>query len=101
MLVLLLVAAGRYSSKSGAEILDWKPKQSYEEQIELEMTDVDEMLKARNERRRRRGRAEVSEEDFRAEVEANERAQRERAERYRRERESSAQGGSSGSHRSP
>jgi hypothetical protein len=44
------------------------------------------MIAARNERRRRRGAGEVTEEQFRADVLAEERAQRERRARYRAER---------------
>jgi len=85
-LVLLLVLIGRFSSRTGAEILDWKPARSFETQMALEAEEVDQMVEARNERLRRKGRTEVSEAELRAEVDAAERAQRERAARYRAER---------------
>jgi hypothetical protein len=85
VLVLALLAIGRWHPKSGAEVLDWKPTRSYEDEIQLELEDVDQMLDAQNERRRATGRAELSEDEVRREVEAEQRAQHERAERYARE----------------
>jgi hypothetical protein len=85
-LVLFLFLAARWSTKSGPEILDWKPTRSYETEIQLEADEVEEMIRARNERRRRRGAEEVSEEDFRHQVQAAEREQKARSERYRAER---------------
>ena len=84
--VLFLLLAARWSNKSGAEILDWKPTRSYETELELEADDVEEMIRARNERLRRRGADEVSEVEFRHQVQAAEREQKQRAERYRAER---------------
>lgn len=83
-LVLVLLAIGRWHPRSGAEVLDWKPTRSYEDEMRLELEDVEQMLAAQNERRRRSGRAERSEDEVRAEVEAEERERAERAERYRR-----------------
>jgi hypothetical protein len=67
-------------------VLDWKPTRSYEDEVQLEIDDVDQMLEAQNERRRRTGRAELSEDQMRSEVAAEERAQEERAAELRRER---------------
>jgi hypothetical protein len=86
LIVGIFLAIGRYHPRSGAEVLDWKPTRSYETEIELEMDDVDQMVEAQNERRRRTGRAEISEDQVRAEVAAEERAQQERAAQIRRER---------------
>ncbi|MEA2353587.1 MAG: hypothetical protein QOJ14_2001, partial [Thermoleophilaceae bacterium] len=58
----------------------------YEDEVQLEIDDVDQMLEAQNERRRRTGRAELSEDQMRSEVAAEERAQEERAAELRRER---------------
>ncbi len=85
-LVLLFLLIARLSSRTGAEILDWKPARSFETEMALEAEEVDQMVEARNERLRRKGRAEISEAEFRADVDAAERAQRERAARYRTER---------------
>jgi hypothetical protein len=82
----IFLAIGKYYPGSGAEQLDWKPTRSYEDEVQLELDDVDQMLEAQNERRRRSGRAELTEEGMRAEVEADQRDQAERAAELRRER---------------
>ena len=81
--LLVLVGVSRYSTKSGPEILDWKPSRSFENELELEAEEVDQMIAARNERRRARGAGETSEEEFREQVRAAEQEQRARAARYR------------------
>lgn len=84
VLVGIFLALGKWYPGSGAEQLDWKPTRSYEDEIRLELEDVDQMVEAQNERRRRSGRAEISEDSIRAEVEAEERQQAERAAEFRR-----------------
>jgi hypothetical protein len=64
-------------------VLDWKPTRSYEDEIQLEMDDVDQMLEAQNERRRRSGRPELSEDEVRAQVDAEQREQERRAREFR------------------
>jgi hypothetical protein len=81
----LFFAIGKWHPKSGADVLDWKPTRSYEDEVRLELEDVDQMIEAQNERRRSTGRAEISEEDMRAEVEAELADQQARAKRYRGE----------------
>src|ERR687896_2067162 len=83
-LILVFLAIGRFYPGSGAEVLDWRPTRSYEDEIRLELEDVDQMLEAQNERRRASGRPELSEDGMRAEVEAEERAQAERAAAFRK-----------------
>jgi hypothetical protein len=83
ILIGLLLIVGRLYPGSGAEQLDWKPTRSYEDEVRLELEDVDQMLELQNERRRRKGRPELTEEGVRAEVEAEERERRARSERYR------------------
>src|SRR5947207_15897106 len=83
-LILIFVALGRWYPVSGAEVLDWKPTRSYEDEVRLELEDIDQMLEAQNERRRKSGRPELSEEDVRAEVDASQRELQERAKSYRR-----------------
>jgi hypothetical protein len=88
MLVVLIgifLALGKWYPGSGAEQLDWRPTRSYEDEIRLELEDVDQMVEAQNERRRAKGRPEISEDSVRAEVEAEERAQAERAAAFRSE----------------
>ena len=81
--ILVFLAIGRYHPKSGAEVLDWKPTRSPADEVRLELEDVDQMLEAQNERRRRSGRAELSEDEVRTQVAEHAREQRERARRYR------------------
>jgi hypothetical protein len=83
ILIAMLLAVGRFYPGTGAEQLDWKPTRSYEDEIELELQDVEQMLELQNERRRRRGTPELTEDQIRLEVETHERERRERAERYR------------------
>jgi uncharacterized protein (DUF849 family) len=84
-LVGILLLIGKYYPGTGADVLDWKPTRSYEDEVRLELEDIDQMLEAQNERRRRSGRREITEDDVRAEVEAEDAAQRERAARYKAE----------------
>ena len=84
VLIGIFLAIGKWYPGSGAEQLDWKPTRSYEDEVRLELEDVDQMVEAQNERRRRSGRAEISEDSIRAEVEAEEREQAERAAEFRR-----------------
>ena len=69
LLVLIFLAIGKWYPGTGAEVLDWQPTRSYEDEIRLEIEDIDEMLEASNERRRRTGRPELTEDQVRQEVE--------------------------------
>lgn len=77
--LLILLAIGKWYPGSGAEQVDWKPTRSIEQEIELELQDVDEMLEAANERRRRSGRPEITEDGIRADIAEHERQMREPA----------------------
>ena len=81
--VLGFLAIGRYHPKSGAEVLDWKPTRSPADEVRLELEDVDQMLEAQNERRRRSGREELTEEGMQEEVKRHQREQEDRVRRYR------------------
>lgn len=83
LLVLIFLALGKWYPGSGAEVLDWQPTRSYEDEIRLEIEDVDEMIEASNERRRRDGRPELTEEQIRSEVERDLMDQQERADKWR------------------
>jgi hypothetical protein len=83
VVVGIFLAIGKWYPGSGAEQLDWRPTRSYEDEVELELQDVDQMIEAQNERRRRSGRAEISEDQIRADVADEERAQQERAAEWR------------------
>jgi hypothetical protein len=82
----IFIAIGKWYPGSGADVIDWKPTRSYEDEVRLELEDVDQMLEAQNERRRASGRPEISEDSIRAEVHEAERAQAERAAELRRQR---------------
>ncbi len=64
----LLVLVAQLYPGTGADLLDWHPTRSYETEVELEMQDVEQMIEARNEYRRKRGEREVSEAQFREDV---------------------------------
>lgn len=82
VLVLIFLAIGKYYPGSGADVIDWKPTRSYEDEIRLEMEDIDQMIEAQNERRRKSGRPEITEDQVRAEVDAAEDEQRRRSEEW-------------------
>lgn len=88
---LIFYAIGRWYPGSGAEQVDWRPTRSPEVEAELEMEDVQQMLDAQNERRRRTGRPELTEQDVNAQVEEDRRWRDELIERYRRESEGDAE----------
>ena len=68
VIVGLLVLLARFYPGTGADLLDWQPTRSLETEIELEMQDVEQMIQAQNEYRRKRGEAEISEDEFREQV---------------------------------
>ena len=86
VLFLAFLALGKWYPGTGADVLDWTPTRSVETEVELELDDIDQMLEAQNERRRRRGQPERTEDDVRAEVAAQERELKARSEQYQRER---------------
>ena len=79
LLLLVFLAIGKWYPGTGADVLDWQPTRSYEDEIRLEIEDIDEMLEASNERRRRTGRPELTEDQVRLEVEKDLIEQQERA----------------------
>ena len=84
VVVLIFLALGKFYPGSGAEQVDWKPTRSPELEAELELEDVDQMLEAQNERRRRSGRPELTEEDMEARVREDEQWRSEQLDRTRR-----------------
>jgi hypothetical protein len=81
--VVVPILLGLFSKRSPRDYLDWKPTISPEAEIENDVDDVEQMLEAQNAIRRRRGRPELTEEDFQARVRADH-------EELRRWRESSS-----------
>jgi hypothetical protein len=63
LIIGILVLLARAYPGSGADLLDWKPTRSYEDEARLEMEDVQQMIDAQNEMRRRRGVEDISRED--------------------------------------
>lgn len=81
---LMLLAIGRWHPGTNAEVLDWKPTRSYEDEAGLELEEVDQMIEAQNERRRRSGRPELTEDEIRAQVHSEQTEQQHRSARYRK-----------------
>jgi hypothetical protein len=79
----IFLALGKWYPGSGAEQVDWRPTRSPEVEAELEIDDVDQMIEAQNARRRASGRREISEDDVRAQVAADERWRQELRRRAR------------------
>jgi len=67
-LVGVLLLVGHFYPGSGADLVDWKPTRSPELEIELEQDDIQQMIAAQNEMRRRRGAPDLTEEDLRRRV---------------------------------
>jgi hypothetical protein len=79
--VILVLLLGVFSKRSARDILDWKPTRSPEAEAQNEIDDVEQMIAAQNELKRRRGAPEISEDEIQARV-------REDREQMRRWRES-------------
>ena len=67
-LIGVLVVVGHFYPSSSADLVDWKPTRSPQAEAENEIEDVQQMLAAQNEMRRRRGVPERSEQELRDEV---------------------------------
>jgi len=65
--VLTVLALGVFSKRSALEILDWKPTRSPRVEAENEIDDVEQMLAAQNELRRRLGKPERTLDEIQAE----------------------------------
>jgi len=72
LLVGILFVIEHFYSGNNAELLDWQPTRSPEAEVQNEVDDVQQMLEAQNEMRRRRGAKERSEQELRDEVAAEE-----------------------------
>jgi hypothetical protein len=83
VLFLVFYALGKWYPGSGAEQVDWQPTRSPELEAQLELEDVDQMLEAQNERRRRRGLPDRTEEEIAAEVRRDHAELKERAAAFR------------------
>jgi hypothetical protein len=74
--VIAILLLGAFSPRSPREFLDWKPTRAPEVEAQNELDDVEQMIEAQNALRRRRGAAELSEEEIRARVSADRDEQR-------------------------
>jgi hypothetical protein len=61
------LALGVFSKRSALDILDWKPTRSPAVEAENELDDIDQMIEAQNEIRRRLGRPERTLSDIESE----------------------------------
>ena len=77
--VIAVVLLGLFSKRSARDYLDWKPTRSPDVELQNEIDDVEQMIAAQNELKRRRGAPEITEE----EIEARVRADREQQGRWR------------------
>jgi hypothetical protein len=62
-IVLVLVLVARAYPGSGADLLDWRPTRSFEDEARLESEDIQQMIEAQNEMRRRRGKRDLTRAD--------------------------------------
>jgi len=62
-IILVLVLLARAYPGSGADLVDWRPTRSYEDEARLESEDVQQMIDAQNEIRRRRGKPDLTRSD--------------------------------------
>jgi 5'-deoxynucleotidase YfbR-like HD superfamily hydrolase len=77
--VVTVLLLGLFSKRSARDYLDWKPTRSPEVEAQNEIDDVEQMIQAQNEMKRRRGAPEITEE----EIEARVRADRDELKRWR------------------
>jgi hypothetical protein len=77
--VVTVLLLGLFSNRSARDYLDWKPTRSPEVEAQNEIDDVEQMIAAQNELKRRRGAPEITEE----EIEERVREDREELKRWR------------------
>jgi hypothetical protein len=63
--VVLVLLLGVFSKRSARDYLDWKPTRSPEVEAQNEVDDIEQMIAAQNEMRRRRGAPETTVEEIR------------------------------------
>jgi hypothetical protein len=87
VMVVAVLMLGRYHPRSVRDVLDWQPTRSPEAEVQNEIDDIEQMLAATNERRRRRGAPELTEDQIRTGVHEEIRAQEQRREALLAERD--------------
>lgn len=60
LMVLAILALGKWYPGSGSDVIDWRPTRSAELEAQNEIDDLDQMLEAANRRRRARGDEELT-----------------------------------------
>lgn len=60
MIIGVLVLLARAYPGSGADLVDWRPTRSFEDEARLESEDIQQMIEAQNEMRRRRGKPDLT-----------------------------------------
>ncbi len=60
LIVVVLVLVARAYPGSGADLVDWRPTRSYEDEARLESEDIQQMIEAQNVMRRRRGKPDMT-----------------------------------------
>jgi len=63
LFLLMLATARMFKDYKAADLLDWKPTRSPEVEAQNEIDDVQQMIAAQNELRRKRGAKEITEAD--------------------------------------
>ena len=63
--VIFVLLLGVFSKRSARDYLDWKPTRSPEAEAQNDVDDIEQMIEAQNEMRRRRGAPETSVEEIR------------------------------------
>jgi hypothetical protein len=71
LFVIMLVLARSFQDHSVADLLDWKPTRSPEVEAQNEIDDVQQMIDAQNEYRRRRGAKEITEADVQRQAQSD------------------------------
>ena len=62
--VITILLLGLFSKRSARDYLDWKPTRSPEVEAQNEIDDIEQMIEAQNEMRRRRGAPEITREEI-------------------------------------
>ena len=83
--VIFTLLLGIFSKRSALDILDWKPTRSPETEAQNDIDDIQQMIDAQNELRRRRGLPERDEEEIEASVRRHQEELAEQRRRYRYE----------------
>lgn len=69
-LVVALLLLGRFYPGTGRELIDWKPTRSPELEAQNEIDDLEQLRELANRRRRRRGEAELTDDNMHAQLTA-------------------------------